>query len=250
MNNQEKPLTARPPQAGAGPESTQQIQRTPLPAQVLEILRTEIVTGIWEPGVRLPEVALCERFGVSRTPLREAFKALEAEGLVNLLPNRGAIVTPVTLADIEEKLQVLRALEMLAIALACDVATDAEVKAITTLNDGLAESVQRPKKSRDGREFYFGNFDFHQAIADASHNATLIAMHRFLHRHIQRVRHLTGLPKRLGAAGLDDHEKIVAALNARDARKAQAAIGAHFDLIRERLVAAMTNGENARLEKA
>lgn len=230
----------------ASPASkTRTIQRASLPAQVQEILREEIVTGVWEPGARLPEIALCERFGVSRTPLREALKALESEGLLNLYPSRGAIVADVTLKDIEDKMRVLRALEALAVEIACEVATDEEIAAIADIQEGLLETFQRTRRQKDTRDFYSGNFGFHQALVEASHNDTLIEMHRHLHRHVQRVRHFVGLLNE-SSEGMEGHEMVVSALKARDGEAAKIAMSSHMRTVEDRLIGSLQKTRSAK----
>lgn len=220
---------------GSAASKTRTIQRASLPAQVQEMLREEIVTGVWEPGVRLPEIALCERFGVSRTPLREALKALETEGLLNLYPSRGAIVADVTIKDIEDKMRVLRVLEGLAVEIACEVATNEEIEAISRIQEGLQETYQRSRRLDNARDFYSGNFGFHQALVEASHNDTLIEMHHHLHRHVQRVRHFVGLIDD-GSQGMAAHEQIVAALRERNANAAKTAMSNHMRTVEDRLI--------------
>src|SRR3546814_3271082 len=99
------------------------VLKQPLQDQIVPLLREDIIAGRWPPGRRLSEPTLCKQYGVSRTPLRNAFRVLASEGLVELLPNRGAVVTEPTAADIEDKLEVLIQLDALAIAFACDRAT-------------------------------------------------------------------------------------------------------------------------------
>lgn len=222
------------------------VLRRSLPAQVQEILRSEIMTGVWTPGARLSEIALCERFGVSRTPLREALKGLEAEGLLHVFPNRGAVVAEVTIADIEDKMRVLKALEVLAVEIVCEAATEEELAALGELDRQLTETFVRARKLNDARDFYFGNYSFHQAIVEASHNATLIDLHRHLHRHLQRVRHLVGLTEGDQPAGVEDHHEIVAALTERDADRARGVMARHLDLVLHLLLAAMKAQGHAR----
>lgn len=227
-------------------QSPRTVLRRSLPAQVQDILRSEIMTGVWAPGERLGEVALCERFGVSRTPLREALKGLEAEGLLHVFPNRGAVVSEVTIADIEDKMRVLKALEVLAVEIVCEAATDEELATISDMDSQLTETFMRARKLKDVRDFYFGNYSFHQAIVEASHNATLIDMHRHLHRHLQRVRHLAGLTEGDQPVGVEDHHEIVEALTARDAPRARSVMARHLDLVLQRLLAAMQAQGHAR----
>src|SRR5690606_16710614 len=90
------------------------IARRPLHDEVVARLRDAIIEDRLAPGERLNERVLCVRYGVSRTPLREALKVLAQEGLVTLLPNRGAVVTPLTVTELEQTIEVLRPLEVLA----------------------------------------------------------------------------------------------------------------------------------------
>src|SRR6185295_7799604 len=104
-------------------------------ARTLDRLRDEIISGVWKPGERLQERNLCERFGISRSPLREAYQVLAAEGLLELPRNRGAIVASPSLADVLQHHILLEALEAVAIELACDNASDAEITAIVAKHE-------------------------------------------------------------------------------------------------------------------
>src|SRR4051812_42564567 len=88
--------------------------RKPFNEQILPFIRRDIVTGRWKPNERLSEPMLCREFGISRTPLRDAFKVLEAEGLIKLVPHVGAVITDPTVPDIDEQLELLISLEQFA----------------------------------------------------------------------------------------------------------------------------------------
>src|ERR1039457_6401638 len=105
-----------------------------LAAEVVERLRDMIIQGELAPGVKLNERVLCERLRTSRTPVREAIKYLASEGLVELLPNRGAIVTRITVTTVREMFVLLGALEPLAGELACVNASDADIAEIRALH--------------------------------------------------------------------------------------------------------------------
>jgi DNA-binding GntR family transcriptional regulator len=98
--------------------------------ELLSRLRSMIVSGQFQPGEKIPERQLCDQFGVSRTPLREALKVLAAEGLVQLAPNRGAMVAVLTPEGLEDCLPIAMAVEALAGRLACEAITDAEIEAV------------------------------------------------------------------------------------------------------------------------
>ena len=102
--------------------------------ELLNRLRRMIIDGQFMPGDKVPERQLCDQFGVSRTPLREALKVLAAEGLVQLAPNRGAMIATLSADELEECLAISTALEALSGELACENVTDAEMEKIRTLH--------------------------------------------------------------------------------------------------------------------
>ena len=122
---------------------TGMIARKSLHGELVAVLRDMILGGELKPGDKIPEAALCARFGVSRTPLREATKVLAAEGLLQLLPSRGAQVAKITSAEIEELFPIMGALEGLAGELACRKASDAEIAAIRVMHDEMVGCYRR-----------------------------------------------------------------------------------------------------------
>src|SRR2546423_14621272 len=138
------------------------IEHSSLQARALDRLRDEIISGVWKPGERLQERTLCQRFGISRSPLREAYQVLAAEGLLVLARNRGAIVAAPSLSDVLQHHVLLEALETLAIELACDEASDAEIAAIVAKH----EEERRAKPS----DAYRLNNELHRMIVLSCHN--------------------------------------------------------------------------------
>src|SRR5258705_8192508 len=114
------------------------IEHSSLQARALDRLRDEIVNGVWKPGERLQERTLCERFGISRSPLREAYQVLAAEGLLELARNRGAIVASPSLSDVLQHHVLLDALETLAIELACEAARDRKSTRLNSSHLGIS----------------------------------------------------------------------------------------------------------------
>src|SRR6185295_11917258 len=147
-------------------------------------LRDEIIRGVWKPGERLQERTLCQRFGISRSPLREAYQVLAAEGLLELARNRGAIVSSPSLADVLQHHVLLEALETLAIELACDEATDAEIAAIVAKH----EEERRAKKG----DAYRLNNELHRMIVVASHNRPVQDAHIVAQRRLIQVQNVNG----------------------------------------------------------
>ena len=122
-------------------DAIESIPRKTLHEQLVERLREIILEGGLEAGAKIPERELCERLGVSRTPMREALKVLASEGLVSLVPNRGAVVRGLTREDIDDLFPLIGALEALAGELACERISDSEIAAIERLHaDMVAHS--------------------------------------------------------------------------------------------------------------
>lgn len=193
--------------------------------RLLEQLRDLIVEGELPGGSRVPERALCERFGVSRTPLREALKVLAAEGLVELLPNRGARVAQLTQEDIAQTLKVIGALEALAGELACARITDDEIAEIRALHHEMLAHHAR----RDRPAYFKANQAIHQAIVAASGNAVLAQTYASLSGRIRRARYAANLaPKRWDEA-VAEHEAILQALASRYDTRLARLLREHLD---------------------
>src|SRR5450755_308027 len=138
-------------------ERPQAILRKSLHHEVVEKLRELILAGELEPRSRVNEAELCERFSISRTPLREAIKLLAADGLLDLLPHRGARVAALSGSEIDEIIQVVGALEALAGKLACQCISDAELSAIETANLDMVEAW----KAKDYPRYFERNREIH-----------------------------------------------------------------------------------------
>jgi DNA-binding GntR family transcriptional regulator len=218
--------------ADAGREAGPALIRRSLPRQIVARLRAEIIAGKWAPGERLPSNVLCERFGVSHIPVREAFKILESEGFVVLMPNRAAAVTEPTAADTEGKLQVLDALETLAAGLACRCAPDAVLKHLALLHEDMEAAYRRD----DAAAYHRINMEIHDAIVRAGGNQTLADFHGILTRHVERVRALAQIREMLTSVSLRQHKKLLAALLRRDEAAAQRAMEEHRAAVRRILL--------------
>ena len=192
--------------------------------EIVLILRQEIISAKWLPGQRLPEALLCERFGVSRTPLRDALKALTAEGLLELTHNSGAVVTRPTAHDIEGKFAIIELLECYAVREACTKATEAELRHISRLHQRMGEAFARRDMNLNNRL----NNEVHVAIVRASHNATLIELHAMLVRHIERLRYLALVEEDLSLNSWAEHEKVIQAIIKRNSPAASSALRAHL----------------------
>lgn len=220
------------------PVSGDAIGRRPLHDEVAARLRDLIIRGELAPGERLNERVLTERFGISRTPLREAIKVLSSEGLVELLPNRGAAVTRLTMADAEDMFQVMAALEALAGELACQRASDDDVAEVRALHYQMRAHHAR----RELAEYFRLNQRIHEKIVECARNAALTGVYRGLSGRIRRARYMANLSRERWDHAVEEHEQILGALVRRDGEALKALLRRHlenkFDVIRAALAEA------------
>jgi DNA-binding GntR family transcriptional regulator len=187
------------------------IARKTLHDDLLPLLRDMIIDGELGPGSRIPEQALCARFGVSRTPLREALKMLSVKGLVRLLPNRGASVVHITQKEAEELIPLLGTIEAHASELACARIDENGLSRIAELHRQLLDS----HRNGDEPGYLKTNRAIHAAIVSAAGNHMLSQVHHLVDMQLCLLpvaRKLT--PQWDEAVG--DHEDILKALRARD----------------------------------
>ncbi len=218
------------------PTDISTIERRPLFGQLADQLRDMILAGDFEPGERLQEIELSARFGVSRTPLREALKVLSSEGLVTLAPNKGAAITQLSDEELAEVFPVMGALEGLAGELAAVHITDAEIADVETLHRDMVMSFQL----RALNDYYKTNQDIHDAIFAAARNATLSRQYQLLAGRVRRARFRGEMSDERWSQAVEEHHQILAALKARDARRLGDILRQHagtkFATVREGLV--------------
>ena len=188
------------------------IRRASLHDEVVGRVRDMIIEGQLQAGTRIHEGRLCEQLGVSRTPLREALKVLATEGLVDLSPNRGAIVREVTPRDMRDMLRVLGQLEALAGELACANASDQDIADIHDMHKRMMAHYT----ARNRMEYFKLNQAIHSAVVRLADNPTLQAMHENLQARIKRIRYIGNDRDTQWHDAVDDHEKMIAALLKRD----------------------------------
>ena len=155
-------------------------QAAPLRQQVVEVIRRDIIDADLPPGARLLESAMCERYGVSRTVIREALRQLEAERLVTVLPNRGPVVTVLTVPDVESLYDVRRALEGLAGELFAERATAEEARALRDHIAAMEADYVHGDQAARGR----AKDRFYELLVDGAHNEVL---REDLHRVHSRI---------------------------------------------------------------
>jgi DNA-binding GntR family transcriptional regulator len=213
--NDETSLMVQDNEDGVMSDRAGTIVRRHLHDELLTRLRELITDGQLPPGAKVPERELCERFGVSRTPLREALKVLAFEGLVTLNPNRGAAVSPLTLSDLIETFPVIGAIEALAGELAATRITPAELSAIRRLHNKMVQS----HKHKDGPGYFAANQAIHEAILMAAGNETLSNLYTSLSGRVNRARYTTKVSEARWVQSTNEHIAILEALEARDGEK-------------------------------
>ena len=199
-----------------------------LPASLAERLRDLITEGDLTPGTRLNERTLCERLGVSRTPLREAFRVLAADGLIELQPNRGAVVVELSFDDVRESFDVMSGLEALSGELACRNVTEAEIAEIKALTFEMLACHAR----HDLPGYYRLNHAIHERINLAARNRLLTQVYRTINLRIQNLRFRSNFDREKWDRAAQEHAQMVEALEARDAPRLSALLREH--LIRKR----------------
>jgi DNA-binding GntR family transcriptional regulator len=208
-----------PISGSAGP-----VARGALHDRLVARLRDLIIEGEFAPGSRVPERALCQRFHVSRTPLREALKVLAADGLIQLAPNRGARVAALTAADVEEMFPVMGALEALAGELAASRITEEGLAEVRALHYQMVLHQKRGELA----PYFRLNQQIHEKILEAAGNPTLAALYQGLAGRIRRARYLANMSARRWAQAVEEHEAILAALEARDGPRLGALLKDHL----------------------
>lgn len=171
--------------------------------------------GELAPGDRISEKQLCDRFGVSRTPLREALKVLASEGLIELLPNRGARVVRLTMKMVKDTYDLMAALEGLSGELACQRITPGEVDAIRQLHNSMLQHY----RERNLMAYFQVNQQIHESILAASGNEVLQEMYNNLSQRVKRVRYSKKMTERFWSQAVEDHENMMTALEQRDGKQ-------------------------------
>lgn len=197
----------------------------PLREIVFENLREAILEGKLEPGQRMMEIQLAEQLGVSRTPVREAIRKLELEGLVVMIPRKGAYVADVSIKDIMEVLEVRVAIEGLAASLAAERMTDNELDELELLFYQFKQCYQKD----DVEGMIQKDVEFHDRIFASARNQKLTQISQSLSEQIYRFRVTYISEYNKATALVEEHEALLEALNRRDAAKAYECATRHIE---------------------
>lgn len=215
------------------------IPRQVLHQQVCTRLRQLIVENHIPPGSKLNERALCEELKVSRTPLREAIKMLAAEGLVELLPNRGAVAMELSAQDIADTFEVIAGLEGLSGELAAQRITDAELAEIRALHFEMLAAYTR----RDLPTYYSINALIHRHINAAARNPVLTQTYGTVNARLQALRFRSNCDEAKWARAMGEHERMVELLTARDGAGLRQLLVQHLLNKRDVVLELMKHGE-------
>lgn len=180
----------------------------PLRDVIFETLRKAIVSGDIKPGERLMEVSLADQMGVSRTPVREAIRRLEAEGLVTMIPRKGTHVSELSVKDIMDVLEVRTVLDKLATDLAAKRMQPAQLKALESVHKQYISCVEKENMEGAVKK----DVEFHDIIYSASGNPRLVAVAGSLREHIYRFRVIYMSGSLIAENVLNEHEEILTAL--------------------------------------
>ena len=201
-----------------------QIARSTLPEAAAERLRTLIIEGELAPGARLNERELSERLGVSRTPLREAFRMLAADGLLVQLPNRGAQVVALSPDDVRHAFEVMASLEGLSGELAAARATNRDVADLRALQAEMEEAHAR----HDLPGYYRVNRTIHERINAIAGNPILTQTFRTLNTRLHALRFRSNLVRGKWDQAVAEHRDMIAALAARDGARLREILVRHL----------------------
>jgi DNA-binding GntR family transcriptional regulator len=222
------------------------IPRQVLHQQVAMRLRQRIVEGQLSPGAKLNERELSELLQVSRTPLREAIRMLGAEGLVELLPNRGAVVAQLSARDVADTFDVIAGLEGQSGALAAERITEAQLAEIRALHYEMRAAFTR----RDLSTYYRLNALIHTHINAAAANRVLTQTWSNVNARLQALRFRSNFDEAKWKRAMKEHDKMIELLAARDAAGLHALLVMHLTHKRDAVLELMRAGHPAGARRA
>lgn len=197
----------------------------PLRDVVFNTLRQAILTGELKPGERLMEIHLAKKLGVSRTPIREAIRKLELEGLVTMIPRRGAEVAQITEKSMNDVLEVRRALDVLCVELACDRITEEELEQLKA----ACEAFEAAVKTKDAKKIAHADVALHDIIVCATGNQRLIQLVNNLSEQMYRYRFEYIKDSSQHEGLVNEHRIIYQSIVGKDKETAAAAARTHID---------------------
>lgn len=214
----------------------------PLRDVVFHTLRQAILKGELKPGERLMEIQLAQKLGVSRTPVREAIRKLELEGLVLMIPRKGAEVAEITEKDLEDVLEVRGALEELAVRDACDYITEEQLQDLKAAADEFKKALESGNLVTCAET----DMNFHEVIYSATNNRRLVQILNNLREQMYRYRMEYLKDARTHKILLEEHDAIWRALKKHDKVKAGNAIRIHIENQRRSIISSLKTKEQQK----
>lgn len=219
--------------------TAQKDHRHSFPQQIAEVLAEEITERLLSPGERLLEQTLAGRFGTSRAPIREALYLLSQEGLVERTPRKGAIIRRYTPREIEEIYKVRVTLEELALERDCDGMR--MVRATVSALEPIVNDMEKQRK--ETKRYHQSNFEFHKAIVEVSGSSVIQRLYTQIEGPLKTFLRLSMTTKSDISKSIEDHKRIVAAIEEGDARTASRILRTHeIDGMERALEARRENG--------
>lgn len=204
--------------------------------RIVDFIKDSIVTGRLKPGERVPEQEIAASFGISRTPIREAFRQLESEGFITVVPRKGAVVSPITDKDVSEFYEIKGLLEGYAARTACGKLSDKDIERLETLNAKMEKCAERS----DVKNFFRLDNQFHDAFLTSCGNEKLCATVHHLVRQFERFRITAlSLPGRMSDS-VRQHKDIIEAFRQKDSSLIEALVRANAERGRDVLVNEIT----------
>ena len=216
-----------------------EISRVALHDQVVARLRTMLVEGHIAPGAKLNERTLSEQLRVSRTPLREAIKLLAAEGLVDLLPNRGAVAVKLTETDVLNTFEVLAELEGMSGELAAKRISDEQLSELRASHYEMLACFERQELSG----YYRLNAQIHTLINDAAANPVLTSAYKSINARVQSLRFRTNQDAAKWKRAIKEHDIMLEAMTARDSAAMRQVLVQHLNNKRDTVLNLMRAGD-------
>jgi DNA-binding GntR family transcriptional regulator len=213
--------------------------------KILETIREAILKGQLKPGEKVAEPELAERFGISRTPIREAFRQLESEGYLTVIPRKGAVVTSLSERAVEEFYAIKSILEGYAARMAVENLTDKDMEKLEAINERLAQLAHEG----DVKNFFRIHNEFHELLIKAAENEKLMELINQLMLKFNRLRLASlALPGRMEIS-VQEHKKIIEAFKSKDGERADNLVRKTASYGGQVLIQSMAQSEGRRVEK-
>lgn len=197
--------------------------------RIVQDLKNEIARGTLSPGQRLVETSLCERYGAGRTAVREALRHLAHDGFVTIAQNVGAVVRELSQKDIEHIYDLMGNLEGLSVRIGTNFVTEERLRPIEEL-------VAKMEETKDAFDFFSLNYEFHRELMSFTDNTWLVKFMDILRAQAQRISLRSFFNPGQITASVGEHRKILEAIRAGNAVKAEKSVRDHYLLSKNRLI--------------